>query len=61
MYVFALHVCLVPMETRREVINLLKGVTDSVKPPCGCWGFNLGLLRDQQVLVTFEPFLQSAV
>lgn len=29
-------------------------VTDGRKPPCGCQGLNLGLLEEQQVVLTTE-------
>ena len=34
------------------------GVTDSCKPPCGCWELNQGLPEEQPVLFTTELSLQ---
>ena len=33
-------------------------ITDSCKPPCGCWELNPGPLEEQSVLSTTEPSLQ---
>ena len=32
-------------------------ITDSCKPPGGCWVLNLGSLEEQSVLLTTEPSL----
>lgn len=36
-------------------------VTGSCEAPCGCHKLNLGLLQEQQVLVTAEPSLQTLI
>ena len=33
-------------------------IIDDCKPPCDCWELNSGLLEEQSVLSTSEPFLQ---
>ena len=37
------------------------GVADSHELPSRCWEFNLGLLEEQPVLLTTEPFLQPPI
>jgi hypothetical protein len=34
-------------------------ITDGCEPSCGCWELNSGPLKEQSVLLTSEPFLQS--
>ena len=34
--------------------------TDNCEPPCGGWELNLGLLQEQQVLLTTEPSLRPS-
>ena len=33
-------------------------MTDGWEPPCGCWELNSGPLKEQSVLLTYEPSLQ---
>lgn len=35
-------------------------VTDGCEPLCGFWGQNLGLLQDQEALLTTEPSAQPS-
>lgn len=44
------HVCLVPVEARRHQISRT-GVTDESEPPCASQGLDLGLLKEQSVLL----------
>jgi hypothetical protein len=37
----------------------IKSLLDGHEPPCGCWELNLGPLKEQTVLLTAEPSLQS--
>jgi hypothetical protein len=34
-------------------------IADGCEPPCGCWDLNSGPLKEQSVLLTAEPSLQS--
>jgi hypothetical protein len=55
-FVFCLHVCLC-----EGVRSPGTTVIDKCELPCGCWELNLGLLEEQQVLLTTEPSLRSRV
>jgi hypothetical protein len=47
--VYALHMCLVPTEARREHQILSRtGVTDGCELPCGCWELNLVVWKNSQ-------------
>lgn len=53
----ALHVC----GPEEGIGSPGTGVSDSCQRLCGGWALNLGLLRDQLVLITTEPSLQIQV
>ena len=36
-------------------------ITDGCEPQCGCWELKSGLLEEQSVLLTAEPFLQPSL
>lgn len=54
-----LYVFLVPVEVKKEASDLSgTEVTDGYEPLCGWWELSPVLLREQQVLLPAEPFLQ---
>jgi hypothetical protein len=59
-WVFCLHIHLYITRRPEEGIKYPgTGFTDGCEPPRGCWELNLGLLEDQQVLLTTELSIQS--
>ena len=52
------HVQAVLRRSEEGAESLETGVTDGCEPPRACWGLNLGLLQEQQVLLIAESFLQ---
>jgi hypothetical protein len=52
MYLYALHVSLVPTEARKRYQTPVTIVTDDCEPSCGCWKLTAGPL---EVHLTSEP------
>jgi hypothetical protein len=50
---------LVLLEAQRGIRSSGTGITDRCKMPCRYWELNLGLLEEQQVLLTIEPCFGS--
>lgn len=62
MLVFHLHahICTIYMQCLGVLEPLgLELVMDGCEPLYGCWELSLGLLKEQQVLLTTKPSLQS--
>lgn len=55
-YICASLVCLLLLQVGIGSTGI--GVRDGCEPLSGCWVLNLGLLQEQQVLVTTEAYLQ---
>ena len=53
------HVCAMPMRPEEGDRFPRTGVTDSVSPPCRCWGLDPGPLEEQPVLLTADFFFIS--
>jgi hypothetical protein len=47
-----------PVEVKRSLRSLALEL-QGVELPCGCWELNLGPLKEQSMLLTSEPPLQS--
>lgn len=43
-YISTPHICLVPVEVRKERWILSNGLTGGYEPPCGSWELNPGSL-----------------
>jgi hypothetical protein len=56
-YLFDICEYTVFRHTRRVPLQDL--ITDGCEPPCGCWELNSRPLKEQSVLLTAEPSLQS--
>lgn len=65
-----LHVCTCCLQVCEHECSIYRGqkgngshgtaVTDGCEPLCGFWGQNLGLLQDQEALLTTEPSAQPS-
>lgn len=61
---FCLYLCLCntcvhcPWSLEKGIGILGTGLADSYEPACGCWKLTPGLLEEQPVLSTTEPWLQ---
>ena len=55
------HVHSVPTRDQKRASDRSPGtgVTDSCKPPCGCWESNLGTLEEQSMLLAAEPIFHT--
>ena len=60
-WVFCLYVCRCNAHPQRPegIICPGTGVTELCELLCGCWESNPGLLKEERVLITTEPSLQS--
>jgi hypothetical protein len=47
-----------PSSVKEDTESSGTGVRDSFEWQCGCWELNLGLLQEQQALLTTEPSFQ---
>lgn len=56
-YISAPHICLVPVEVRKEHWVLWNGLTGGYEPSCRSWELNPGSLQEQPMLFAAEPSL----
>ena len=57
------HICVpcvpVPEETEEGLGSPETSYMSGCEPPCRWWELNLGLLQEQEILLTTGPFLQA--